>query len=310
MSARFILSLDCEGKWGVADHLNDGHRSELGDEPLRRAYGSIVQLLDEFGIPATFAFVGAFTQSASDFSRIRAAIEDMARSARDYLGPALQDLDETGGDGWHGDCLLDLVKSARMNHEIALHGVTHVPWTRLDEAAAASELALARSLAGPVATSRTFVFPRNLVAHSQLLGKHGFAGFRAAREQRSRVMNFLSEFNLFEQPEWPKEKARTVTIPAGFFLNWRHGPRALVPPVVTQLRIRRLLHAAAASRAVVHYWLHPENIASAPATLEVLRMLAREVAKARDAGHCETMTQLGYCRGETPEIGDCQTGVA
>jgi hypothetical protein len=49
------------------------------------------------------------------------------------------------------------------------------------------------------------------------------------------------------------------------------------------------------SDGVVHYWLHPENIASAPATLGLLRMLLREVADAREAGRCEVMTQLDYC---------------
>jgi len=69
-----------------------------------------------------------------------------------------------------------------------------------------------------------------------------------------------------------------------------------VPPAVTRMRVRRLLGAAAAGGTVVHYWLHPENVASAPSTLELLRALVREVARSRDAGDCEVMTQLGYCR--------------
>ena len=61
------------------------------------------------------------------------------------------------------------------------------------------------------------------------------------------------------------------------------------------MRVRRLLRRAAISGEVVHYWLHPENLASAPATLSVLQMLVREMAEARESGHCQVVTQLGYC---------------
>ena len=292
MAARFILSFDCEGKWGVADHLTARHHRELSDERLAEAYRSILAVLGEFGVAATFAFVGAFTQSRRDFARARPAIEQLRSVAPNYLGPALHDLDSTGGDGWHGDRLVDLVAQAQ--HEIALHGVTHIPWTHLDEVEAQAELALVQQLVGPIRDSRTFVYPRNLVAHSDLLAGQGFMGFRSARP-RSRLSSFLSEFNLLETPESPSALNRIVQIPAGFFLNWRRGLRRAVPPEVTRLRAKRLLRAADVTDGVVHYWLHPENIASAPATLGLLRILLREVADAREAGRCEVMTQLDYC---------------
>jgi hypothetical protein len=294
--ARFILSLDCEGKWGVADHLNARHRQDLSDQRLREAYRSIVAVLGEFGVPATFAFVGAFTQSPSDFARLRQTIDELGRSAPDYLHPALADLDRTHGDGWHGDHLVELVGEARAGHEIALHGVTHVPWTELDAAGAEAELNLLEQLEGPIRRSNTFVYPRNLVAHTDLLASHGFEGYRTART-RSRAASLLSEFNVFEAPERAAAPTKGIIhIPAGFFLNWRSGARRLVPPTVTGARAKRLLQRAAANDGIVHYWLHPENIASAPSTLRLLKMLVREVARVRDAGHCEVMTQLGYCR--------------
>ena len=46
MPARFIFSLDCEGKWGVADQLHrDAHRT-LSTERLREAYAGLLALLD------------------------------------------------------------------------------------------------------------------------------------------------------------------------------------------------------------------------------------------------------------------------
>lgn len=296
MSATFILSLDCEGKWGVADHLTDRHRRDLSDDRLRDAYRSIVQLLDNYRIEATFAFVGLLAQSRGDFARLRPLIEQSARIFPTYLGPALADLDETAGDGWHGDHLLGLVTSSPTSHEIALHGATHVPWTTMDRTGAETELGLFEELAGPVRDSRTFVFPRNLVAHRDLLVDRDFDGFRTARPLRSRAASLLSEFNVFAAPERPGRDGALIEIPAGFFLNWRSGARGLVPPSITRLRARRLIRKAAEVDGIVHYWLHPENIASAPSTLELLEMLLREVADAREAGNCQVLTQLGYCR--------------
>lgn len=298
MPAQFILSFDCEGKWGVADELNSRYARELTDEKLRQAYRWIVDLLDEFRIEATFAFVGAFAQSPQGFSRLRSPIEELGRQFPDYLQPVLREIDQGTSGGWHGEHLLDLVGNARGSHEIGLHGVTHVPWTSMDRQSAKAEMAMFDTLEGPVGQGRTFVYPRNLVAHSDVLAEHGFAGFRTARVPRSRASSLLSELNLFETPEHPSRSNGIVHIPAGFFLNWRHGLRALVPPAVTRARARRLLNAAARDNGIVHYWLHPENIVSAPATLQLLRMLIREVAEAREAGRCEVLTQLAYCRNQ------------
>lgn len=296
MPGKFILSLDCEGKWGVADVLDKRHRRDLCTERLSWAYRAILKVLEEYRLPATFAFVGAFTQSPRDFASIRPRIEALGGAAQAYLAPALRDIDDSGGAGWHGPDLLSNVLDSRVGHEIALHGVTHVPWTSLDETGAAAEMALFRDLQGPIRESRTFVYPRNLVAHVDVLARHGFAGYRTARSGRWRFRSLMSEFNLFAKPQDPLPSREIVNIPAGFFLNWRSGLRRLVPPAVTTLRARRLLRAAANTGGIVHYWLHPENVASAPSTLQLLAALAGEVARARDAGDCEVMTQLGYCR--------------
>ena len=295
MPARFILSLDCEGKWGVADSLTASHCRKLADDRLEEAYHGILRLLDEHDIVATFAFAGLFSQTAGQFACLRPQVEAFAQRAPDYLRPALRDIDATHGSGWHGAHLVEAVTSASVGHEIALHGVTHVPWTDMSEELAEAELDLFARLEGPVRQSRTFVYPRNLVAHVDMLEQLGMLGYRAAPRVRSRAASFAAEFNIFARPEPPIASDKMVPIPAGFFLNWQSGPRRLIPPVVTQHRARRLLDRAASAGDVVHYWLHPENVATAPATLSVLRSLINEVARRRDAGSCEVLTQLDYC---------------
>jgi peptidoglycan/xylan/chitin deacetylase (PgdA/CDA1 family) len=294
--ATFILSLDCEGKWGVADQLTAKDRRELSDERLCQAYRSIIEILGEYQVPATFAFVGAFAQSRAGFSHIRSQIEALAEQAPAYLAPAMRDIDDCGGDGWHGNHLVEAVRSSNVGHEIALHGVTHVPWTDVDAAFAEAELRLVPELEGPLRDVRTFVYPRNHVAHVEVLASHGFEGFRTARQARSRLASLLSEFDLSAHAETPVRADGIVPIPAGFFLNWKRGLRGLVPSTVTIARARRLLDSAAHIRGVVHFWLHPENVASAPATLDLLKALIQEAVRRRDSGHCQILTQLAYCR--------------
>ena len=298
MPGRFILSLDCEGKWGIADHLGAIEHRTLNDASLRQAYRSVVALLDEFDIQATFAFVGLFGEGVRSFRRLRPAIEQLAGRAGNYLRSALADIDDGSGEGWHGDWAVEMVGAAGAGHEVAMHGVTHFPWDRMDEAFVADEMALYRELEGPVGRSRTMVFPRNRVAHADKLPSIGIEGYRLAPGRRSRLRNLAGEFNIFEHAE--PDPARTgrgpAPIPAGYFVNWRSGARRLVPKAITERRFANILANADAEAGISHFWLHPENIASAPDTLAVLRGMVRQVAHARDAGRCIVQTQADYCR--------------
>lgn len=295
MVARFILSLDCEGKWGVADCLTRSEHTWLSDERLRQAYRGITELLDEYEVPATFAFVGLFAASEQTFRQLSPVITRLAHQAPNYLGPALFDSLEGSRQGWHGDWAVHAVSNARIRHEIGLHGVTHVPWTTQGPNFFAEELALLRELRSPVSESRTFVFPRNEVAHLELLESAGLQGYRMAPRPTSRARNLLSAFNLWSAPEHDSQGPRSgiIPIPGGYFINWRHGLRRLVPPWLTRARFRLLLDNAG-SEGVVHAWMHPENVASAPDTLDLLRDIVSLVARKRDLGHCEVLTQINY----------------
>jgi len=298
VTGRFILSLDCEGKWGVADHLGAVEHRTLTDASLREAYSSVVALLDDFDIPATFAFVGLFGESVGSFRRLRPAFEQLAARAEDYLGSALDDMDNGSGEGWHGDWAVEMVGAAKTQHEIALHGISHFPWDRMDDAFVADEMALHRELEGPVGRSLTMVFPRNRVAHTDLLTSIGIEGYRLAAKGRSRLQTLAAEFNIFERGQMDEGESchRPLPIPAGYFVNWQKGLRRLVPKAVSERRFGNILADAGARDGVSHYWLHPENIAGAPATLDLLRGMIRQVAQARDAGRCIVQRQIDYCR--------------
>lgn len=299
MTARFILSLDCEGKWGVADHLTPADHAALSDARLREAYAGILAALDSFDIPATFAFVGAFSLAPARLAAMRPALAELARDLPGYLEPALADMATGTREGWTGDWAVEAVTGARQAHEIGLHGATHIPWTwpGMTPDLARRELGLLFAEKAPIlARTTTYIFPRNAGDHPEVLDAFGIAGLRAMRTFPGRIASLASEFNIFERPEDVPAPARPLAVPAGYFVNWMSGGRRLVPPALSRLRARRLLERAARTGQLVHYWTHPENIASAPATLGVLRGILAEVARLRDAGRCEVVTQDGWCR--------------
>lgn len=306
MAGTFILSLDCEGKWGMADHLTADHHRWLTPARLRDAYRRLLQLFAEQRVEATFAFVMAFLLTDREQRERDALFQDHAIDGRNWLRNFRAAQTEGNMDGWTMPELLDLVANDG-RHEIGCHGFSHLPLApamvsrkvMAHEVAAASSVAADKDL-----TLKTFVYPRNLVGYPDQLAREGYAGYRDRLPVRDgalgRVGNLLSEFDVTQRPQPDAPDGVTpVAIPSGFFFNWRLGARARVPKAVTVLRWRRMLERAAQGGGVVHLWLHPHNIISAPETFDVLREVIGDVARLRDAGRLEVRTQARYCAERT-----------
>jgi peptidoglycan/xylan/chitin deacetylase (PgdA/CDA1 family) len=283
MAGRFILSFDCEGKWGIADHLRPEHDALLSGGRLTEAYGWIAALLAETEVPATFAFTELMLLDPAALAALPGA-EIAARLP--YTSAAFAEIAAGRFDGWS---LPEVAALVADRHEIATHGVTHAPWGEIDAAQARFELSLTARAPG-----QTFIFPRNQVAHVEVLAEAGFTGYRLGPPPRSRAVSLLQEANLASRSEPVPSAAVPQPIPAGYFINWRSGPRRLVPPALTRARARRILNHAARTGGVAHFWTHPENIASAPGTLVNLRAVIEEAVKLRDAGRIEIQTQRDF----------------
>jgi len=285
MAGTFILSLDCEGKWGVADHLSPRWQRDLTEARLKEAYRAIAALLAKAGVSATFAFTELFLRSRDE---LLALPTDEIAERLPYARPAFRDLLHGSGEGWTGEWALAAIGAG---HEVASHGVTHTPWTDMTADQARYELSLV-----PIERGRTFIHPRNAIAHLDLLAEAGFTGYRLARPRSSRVASLAGELNILAAAEPSPPPAPLQPIPAGYFINWLSGPRRLVPTWATRRRARHVLEQAARTGGVAHFWTHPENVAAAPATLRNLAAVVEEAAAMREAGRIEIMTQIDYCR--------------
>ena len=67
MSGQFIISFDCESKWGMADSLSSIHQEMFNASELERVYFELITLLEKYNMPATFGFVGALTMTSDVF---------------------------------------------------------------------------------------------------------------------------------------------------------------------------------------------------------------------------------------------------
>lgn len=300
----FILSLDCEGKWGMADGLTADHHRWITTANLRTAYTRLLDLFDELKIAATFAFVMAFLLSEREQRECDHLLQDHDIEGTSWLA-AFRAAQRTGNmEGWSMPELLDTVQACD-RHEIGCHGFSHLPLGErlVPEAVMRHEIAAAVTVAGMRAVRLdTFIYPRNIVGHPHVLGDAGFLAYRDELRPGGglvkKACHLLSEFKLAERPQRPKQPSRVgngpIAIPSGHFFNWRHGVRRLVPPAVTERRWSAMLERSAREGGVVHLWLHPHNIISAPETLPMLRSVLRHVARLRDAGRIVVQTQRDF----------------
>ena len=301
--AVFILSLDCEGLWGLADHVTDQLRPQFTNDRLSKGYSRLIDLLDKYGVKATFAFVGAFTLSEDDLEECHSWFENLPENGKQWVKPFLDDAAQRSFDGWLNSDAFEMVKNAGV-HEIACHGFTHQVLSQdsvtLDEFFYEMQGVRWWSKFKKLEKMTTFVYPRNAVGYTRQLPSFGFEGYRdgvgySVPGVFDRVRGLVREANIWGKGQAPAAEGDPIVIPSGFFLNWRAGVREWVPLNVTVSRWRSMLEDAVRNHGVVHLWTHPHNFVTGSNQFELLDSILREVRKHVDSGELVNMTQQEYC---------------
>lgn len=264
-----VISLDAELAWGFHDLADPPHERIAGS---RRAWERLVLLFDEFDVPATWAVVGHLFLNECD-----------GEHADHPSVPGWFDRDPGGtaadDDLWFGDGLIEMVRDADAGHEIGSHTFSHVVFADPDTTRdiAAAELAASQRAAADRGYSlRSIVFPRNRIAHRDLLADAGFDCYRGVSPPRwfegmplRRVGKFANATVGRRPPPLVRpvvDEYGLVNVPASLYLFDFEGiARSLVESVSDDpvLRwARRGIDAAAAGDGVFHMWLHPNNLAN------------------------------------------------
>jgi peptidoglycan/xylan/chitin deacetylase (PgdA/CDA1 family) len=271
----------------------------------REAWLDVLDLLDEDGIPATWAVVGRLFSEASvdaDFDH-PAGGEWVGRSKRDALPDA----------GWEGRDLIDAVHDSDVGHEIGSHSYSHVEFGDPDTSREIAEAELQRSV---VAAERygidleSFVFPRNEIGHRDLLADHGFTAYRGRAPDRwyeasaVRRLGKLATFTIGTASppivDPVVDEHGLVNVPASMYLFTFEGSvrdavgTAFGDPVVRQVELG-LERLRTRNRGVLHLWLHPNNVTTERDRTR-LSEIASLIADYRDRDAIEVEPMRGIAR--------------
>lgn len=168
---KFLFSLDCELSW-AEPNPPDERWDALRSDPShgRDIYRKILDVFEKHEIPATWAFVGhLFLDECTPESH---CVNDRIRSFDPYSNRADSPL-------YYGDDLVAMVRDNEIDHEIAGHSFSHTPFTELTAAEAREDLETLVDVAERNGYElSSFVFPKNKIAHTELLAEYGFTVYR------------------------------------------------------------------------------------------------------------------------------------
>lgn len=271
-----VISIDAELAWGFRD-LNRIPKERI--QKARDGWIKLLNLLDKFDIPATWAVVGHLFLDECDGEHIN------------HPSPKKSFSLDPGGDlannpNWYGADLIKKIKSADVTHEIGSHSFSHMEFgnSYTTKKIANAELEFCKRLADKENIELdSFVFPRNSIGHRMELLKSEFKCYRGISPKLSfrsipsesygiqntrRIRKLYSYISKNTSPPVVKPKideVGLVNIPASLFLfSFKHLsiPYTNYPqydPIIEKVKLG-LDKLKKSVNAAFHLWLHPNDI--------------------------------------------------
>ena len=284
MKGFFMLSLDCEGRWGMLDKKNN-YNKKITQESLQEVYGFIFETLEKFNIRATFAFTSLFSVSPDLIDSYYRDFKEIAENGNEWYSLMVQHIEQRNYDGWIGSDFL--VRARQCGHEIAWHGFSHVGLGHECHPSILSyELNNGKKISEYLNVKlKSIIFPRNKVGNLSAISKFGFEGYRVGIDGDvsvvDRIGGILKELNRngISHDPTPITYSPMVGSPCGYFLNWPHMIRSIVPIDVTVARWNNILAHASLNRQCAHMWFHPHNLITSPAMRNSFYLILENVSK-------------------------------
>ena len=290
-----VISLDAELGWGFHDlETPPPHRVESG----RRGWSHLLELVERFDVPATWAVVGHLMLESCDG-------EHSAHPAPDGWFARERNEWRTRPDLRFGSDLVREILEADTDHELASHSFSHVLFgdSETTPELARAELERSQEIAAEWGhTLESFVYPRNDVGHREELASAGFRTYRGRSPTpdgvRGLVDSVVRDRSLLVQPTI--DEHGLVNVPASLFLFGFEGPMRTVAesiwadPMVVQARRGIDQAATQDGDGVFHMWLHPNNLCT-DRDDERLYAILRHLARVREETGLtvETMGDVG-----------------
>jgi hypothetical protein len=281
----FCISIDLELLWGVWDHVTAADAracAALEREIVRRLLG----LFRTHEVPVTWAFVGRLLDDAPGFDGL--------------LGDR---------DCWYAPDLIDAIRMDPIEHEIATHSYGHVYFGESPAEAVRHDLARAKAVHETHGLPfRSLVFPRNQVAHLDVIAQAGIEVFRSVdagvlevvgrRAPGLRPLVNLVDKALPVAPPvvLPVRREHGLTeLPSSLMLIGRNGLRKVVTAPALRAKLRAGLGRTVETGQLLHLWFHPSNFyTNMESQFEVLDSALSEAAELRRRGHLGVLPMSAF----------------
>lgn len=305
---KFILSFDCEGKWGGAQTINKRYNG-INNKNLLDAYGKILKSLDYYDFPASFAFVASLILPKEvTLDTLLSPQEkggDMLYGNSSWIERPVNDLKKGRLDGWLCPELLDMVLNFKMEHHVCSHGGCHIPYSEALTRSTSIEkdIKLIRYFFEMPSRidKNIFIYPRNIIGFKEQLNSIGITSYRdidteekkqGVRGKAVRYFNEILNFDCFPDKKLNSSEGMYRLTP-GKFINPHISARALISRKFTINRVKAMINKSLKYNKNVHFYTHPHNFISDLGFHVFFDDFLHVICEYRDSGDIDIITMEG-----------------
>lgn len=273
-SGAFVVSLDTELVWGMFDTGAVAPERYAGTRNIIR---SLLDLFDEHRIPATWALVThLLTDCRTSESDGQSHSDSCEQYSRNTALPCQQPLTS---ELWHEPRILNWIEDAEADHDVGSHTHTHLVFNEATREGARSDIEQSVATASCHGIDMaSFVYPRNAIAHRDILSDVGFEVYRGIDSrwyERSQMpapvvkgARFADEATQWTPPTvLPRTESGLVEVPGSQIFRPVHAGWQYTPKESQRSRAIAGLDRAARTGQIFHLWFHPFNFARDPERL-------------------------------------------
>lgn len=285
-----IFSWDFELAWGF--HDKGELPTRLQENDTRQYINDIIDILESFNVPSTWATVGHLL--LEECSRTNGvAHEALPKPADDwYRRDPCSSVDTD--PLWYAPDIINRLRNCDSEQEIASHMFSHAS-TESDPEIVRAELMECQRLAEE-GEMVSFVSPRHGAVPEGLLAAAGYSNYRAPNPNPSlgKAINFYTGLSGPDTslPEKTQHGVWCVPSNAYFFYQPLHHLQRRLPSVKRRW-FESGLHQASDRQEVFHIWAHPHNFIGDDHAIKQFRCLVKRIANFRDQGRIDLMTMHG-----------------
>lgn len=150
---------------------------------------------------------------------------------------------ENGDELWSGKDFINLIQKNK-DQETSSHSYSHEDFTKISNKMADKEFKK------PKAT--TFVFPRNHIAHLDLLKKNGFKAYRGKDKSKFELL-----IPRVPPTANPKLLKGLIELPSSMYFVSARGYKKYIPSWLRPLKSKLGINRAIKNNEIFHIWFHP-----------------------------------------------------